>query len=562
MEANAHRVHSAQHSASPASDDEGKEHDADSGGEAEQLLLLQQQQAPAAIGLGAAPAPAPLDAAAQRARFAQQLAALQDQIAAFDQQAAVPATGAAVVPPPAPVAPAAAAAASAAAGGAVSAADRALAAVTAQNAALQQQLQRQQQQMQQQQQLMQQLQQAASIAPSLDNAQLMLIMQQNTAALVEAAEKRQAQATARTVILQAMGSCPTFSGKATVGSNSSLHAHEWLLRCRDYFRNREEALGLSHDSPEADRARVLTAVPALLGDAHRWYSSLPAAEKPLTWAVFEERIRKRYCNGAAEERLRLDVLTAFVHNAAKLREKFTLAALESFVARFQEIANEIPDSFATIHSKLSLLAQGLPARYAETILREDAKRPVPALHEVVNAVVAKAAFKEGAAAYAGSSHAAALNSVSDASADDIALCVQTFGVDRGVAATYLAPQEGWTPYNTSGGFQSPATSPAQSSASPDSAAFAQLLAAFSAQRGGAGPSRGAPPGQSKRRLTPSEIQKAVPQELATARKEAGLCIKCGIEKYEPGGKGHNARTCQRAIDPKTSVAEGVKKASF
>ena len=58
------------------------------------------------------------------------------------------------------------------------------------------------------------------------------------------------------------------------------------------------------------------------------------------------------------------------------------------------------------------------------------------------------------------------------------------------------------------------------------------------------------------------MQKAIPQELATARKEAGLCIKCGVEKYEPGGKGHNARTCQRAIDPKTSVAEGLKKASF
>ena len=251
-------------------------------------------------------------------------------------------------------------------------------------------------------------------------------------------------------------------------------------------------MGLSHDSPEADRARVLTAVPSLTGDAHRWYSSLPAAEKPQTWAAFEACVRKRYCNGAAEERLRLDVLTVFVQNAARLREKYTLPALESFVARFQEIANEIPDSFATIHSKLSLLAQGLPARYAETILREDAKRPVPALHEVVNAVVARAAFKEGAAAYASGSHASALNQRQRRLRRGYSRCAsQTFGVDRSVAASYLAPQEGWAPHNTSGGLPRPCQPHARTrspSASPDSGSHSHScsLPSTAQQRGGTG----------------------------------------------------------------------------
>jgi hypothetical protein len=438
--------------------------------------------------------------------------------------------------------------------------------MAAQNALLQQQLQQQQRQMQLQQQQMQQLQQAAAASPPMDNAQLLLAMQQNTAALLEAGDRRQAQANARNVILQSLGPCPSFSGKPTAGSNLSLHAHEWLLRCRDYFNSREETLELAHGSPEADRARIATVLPALHGDAHRWYTAIPAADKPKTWAAFEKRVRERYCNGAAEERLRLDVLTAFVVNASKLREKFTLTALESFVARFQEIASEIPDSFATIHQKLALLAQGLPARYGETIMREDAKRPVPPLHEVVNAVVARAAFKEGAAAF---SHAASLNNISGATVEEVAFCAQTFGVDRGLAASYLAPQEGWAPHHThdesQGSPASPAAAPAATTKGlPTAAEYAQLLAAFTAQqqRGGAGPSRNAPATQSKRRLTPADIQKAIPQPLATARKEAGLCIKCGIEKYEPGGKGHNARTCQRPIDAKTSAAEGLKKASF
>ena len=54
----------------------------------------------------------------------------------------------------------------------------------------------------------------------------------------------------------------------------------------------------------------------------------------------------------------------------------------------------------------------------------------------------------------------------------------------------------------------------------------------------------------------------VPAELIAARKEAGLCMKCGIHEYTPGSQGHNSNTCRANIDKTTSAAEGKKKANF
>ncbi len=68
--------------------------------------------------------------------------------------------------------------------------------------------------------------------------------------------------------------------------------------------------------------------------------------------------------------------------------------------------------------------------------------------------------------------------------------------------------------------------------------------------------------QSKRRNVPDGVRDEVPSALAEARKAAGLCIKCGVAKYEAGGKGHNSRTCQAPADKTTSAAEGKKKAGF
>jgi len=56
--------------------------------------------------------------------------------------------------------------------------------------------------------------------------------------------------------------------------------------------------------------------------------------------------------------------------------------------------------------------------------------------------------------------------------------------------------------------------------------------------------------------------KEIPQDLFDARKKAGLCCKCGVAKYEGGGRGHNAGTCKAAPDKTTSVEEGRKKANF
>ena len=78
-------------------------------------------------------------------------------------------------------------------------------------------------------------------------------------------------------------------------------------------------------------------------------------------------------------------------------------------------------------------------------------------------------------------------------------------------------------------------------------------------RVGAGP---AARERNSRRNAPSGVLKELPRELAESRKKAGLCIKCGVAKYEPGGHGHNAVTCKAAVDKTTSVEEGRKKANF
>ena len=54
----------------------------------------------------------------------------------------------------------------------------------------------------------------------------------------------------------------------------------------------------------------------------------------------------------------------------------------------------------------------------------------------------------------------------------------------------------------------------------------------------------------------------IPEAMIEARKAAGLCVKCGVVKYEGGGRGHNAKTCKAGFDKTTSVAEGKKKAGF
>jgi hypothetical protein len=201
------------------------------------------------------------------------------------------------------------------------------------------------------------------------------------------------------------------------------------------------------------------------------------------------------------------------------------------------------------------------------VLKEDARDPLPPLHEVINAVLSRASQKEQAASYGGSSSSPA--SAAPMGLDAISLAVTTFGWTREEAQRNLSDSEGWAPHETSGGSKSSSSGPSSgpaSSGSPTPASLSseqvtQLLAAFAAQstKVGAGP---AARERNSRRNAPSGMAKEIPQDLFDARKKAGLCCKCGVVKYEPGGHGHNSRSCKAPVDKTTSAAEGLKKANF
>ena len=138
--------------------------------------------------------------------------------------------------------------------------------------------------------------------------------------------------------------------------------------------------------------------------------------------------------------------------------------------------------------------------------------------------------------------------------------MNNFGVDRETASSWIEESEGWAPHDTDSTQAGPAAAATASSAAADAAMLHRLLAAFTAGQHGA--PRGDPQGGNGRRGEPGDVAKQVPAGLAAARKDAGLCIRCGVHKYEPGGKGHNSRTCKSTVDLKTSVADGKNKAGF
>ena len=90
----------------------------------------------------------------------------------------------------------------------------------------------------------------------------------------------------------------------------------------------------------------------------------------------------------------------------------------------------------------------------------------------------------------------------------------------------------------------------------------KLLAALgSAVRGGGKGQSASGKGKNGRGVAGSSdggSLREVPDELIAARKEIGLCARCGVVKYERGSKGHNARTCKSAVDKTTSAAEGKR----
>lgn len=399
---------------------------------------------------------------------------------------------------------------------------------------------------------------AGSDAAALNGfGQLIRAMQDNQAELLRkqaAAQADQMRAhAAQQVLLQSLGDLSSFSGK---GADTTLSAHDWLQRADQLFAAREQAMGIT--AAQGDQARLLAAVNALTDIAGRWYNSMPLAARPTSWKAFGDVIRLRFCS-VPSERIRADKLQTFVETAARTREKLTVQGMQLVTAQFAQLAGEVPDDLMTLRAKLAMLARCVPQRYAEAVLKEEAKKPTPALHEVINTVLSRAANKEQAMAYGGGSSSSGSSS---ASVNAVSLAVASFGWTPEEAAAAFEDSEGWAAHDTNGD---------QSQRAPNGpAAFAgagrlpedqmELLVHAIASRVGAGQTaRDRAP---SRRTVTSGVANEIPPEMANARKEAGLCIKCGVAKYEPGGKGHNSRTCKAPADKTTGIAEGKKRAGF
>jgi hypothetical protein len=419
---------------------------------------------------------------------------------------------------------------------------------------LEQRVAQQQQQLQQQQLLQQQQQQQAAMPSDLQQMATLLSQQAETQRLA------QRDHTMQLLAAQAVGKLEPFLGKGPI---TGTQTDDWLRRAEKWFAVCENAGMVAPEN--ADAHRLVWAAGAMHDDAARWYDAIPEASRPTTWAAFRKALLGRFSSSATES-IRLDRFRLFVAAATKLRDKMTMEGIQSFLARFQQLANEVPEYLCTLHGKLELLGRALPGRLNEPVWAEHRKVPpqevaLP-LHTLVDKILARAYCKEYAHSHsAQGGPAAAAAGVSPMDLDAIQLCATQFNVSADEARRYLQPGEGWAPFDTDGhssGTQSAAAAgPSSAAAAPSAALVESLFAAVEARYG---LSRNAPRGQSQRRNVPGELAKEVPELLAEARKAAGLCIKCGVTKYEPGGRGHNSRTCRLPVDKTTSAAEGKRKA--
>ena len=405
----------------------------------------------------------------------------------------------------------------------------------------------QQQQMQAQQHQQQQFMEA-----------IMAHQQQQLAAIMQQPPNAHGPPVAAQLLaLSSLGQLRPFAGK--VGA-SGLAAREWLAHAEHHFAAREAAVGT--DAFQGDGYRVHSARNALTDDALRWLSALP--QPPATWLAFRDAFLQRFSSVPAVQ-VREAQLQRFVDAARRIRDKLSVEGMQRYTTLFLQFAGEIPAERMTEASKRTLYAQGLPSKYAETVLVADAKPQPPPLHEIAQTVLAKATLKAHAMhGTAGSSVMPSASSAGtsrnsdamDTSVDAISLCAAQFGVSREEAAAYLEETEGWAPHDTLPAGGSASTSAITSYSSEDQR-LDRLLAAFETrftERAG-GPPR-------PRRQPPNGVRSDVPDALVVARKEAGLCVRCGVVKYEAGKGGHNSRTCKAPVDKTTSAAEGKKKANF
>ena len=132
----------------------------------------------------------------------------------------------------------------------------------------------------------------------------------------------------------------------------------------------------------------------------------------------------------------------------------------------------------------------------------------------------------------------------------IELCRRTFELSADEARDYLEGTEGWAPHDTDATGSSSSYGPS-STRTNELEQQVQALQAQLAALGSVG-----------RRSVQPVVKKEVPEQLAADRRAAGLCIRCGVAKYEAGGKGHNSRTCKLPSDVTTPASVGAKKAGL
>ena len=354
------------------------------------------------------------------------------------------------------------------------------------------------------------------------------------------------------------------------GQGSALAAQQWLKKIEYRFTVCEAMLGIQNTS-QATGARLLATADALVEEADRWFSGLPQA--PATWAAFREAFVRRFA-GVATTDAKLSELQRLVQTAQRVREKLNVDGLRRYATQFLQLAGEIPPEVMSDYLKRKSFAEGLPQKHAEYALSRNRSEHPPELHALVDDILARALDRAMSTATLGGSagpqHGDAMQ------LDAVSLCAAQFGVSREEAARYVEPGEGWAVHDTGDGGRNagpssaPAPFPGPSSRAPDTDAVERLLAAFESRMesrfgtasGGAGSHGTQSRSQSQRRNVPGGVLAEVPAALLEARKAAGLCIRCGVTKYEGGNKGHNARSCRAPVDKTTPAAEGKKKAGF